>query len=118
MLQRLAISGMTGHPSVTLDEKLTWVISNHLVENIGLKNETFALLAAVYGGSSEHVRAELLAQAETAMNPAGEDYERYEFFNLLSWLRTDNPRPAATFDISCFWALISSSVGHLPVAPR
>jgi hypothetical protein len=88
MLQRLAISGMTGHPSVTLDEKLTWIISNNLVENIGLKNETFALLSAVYGGSSEHVRAELLAQAETAMNPAGEDHERYEFFNLLSWLHT------------------------------
>ncbi len=91
MLQRLAVSGMTGHPSVTLDEKLKWVISNHLVENIGFKNETFALLAAVYGGSSEHVRAELLAQAEMAMNPAGEDYERYEFFNLLSWLHIHAP---------------------------
>lgn len=91
MLQRLAISGMTGHKSVTVDEKLTWGISNRLVENVALKNETFALLAAVYGGSSEHVRAELLAQAERAMNPAGEEYERYEFFNLLSWLHTHAP---------------------------
>jgi hypothetical protein len=91
MLQRLAISGMTGYPSLTLDEKLEWVISNDLVENFSLKNETFALLAAVFGGSSEHVHAELLAQAETVMNPAGEDYERYEFFNLLSWLHTHAP---------------------------
>jgi Domain of unknown function (DUF4020)/SIR2-like domain len=91
MLQRLAISGMTGHPSLTRDAKLTWVISNHLVENVGLKNETFALLAAVYGGSSEQVRAELLTQARAAMNPGGEDYERNEFFNLLSWLHTHAP---------------------------
>lgn len=91
LLQRLAISGMTGYPSLTSDEKLAWVISNHLVENLGLKNETFALLAAVYGGSGEQVRAELLAQAEAAMNPEGEDYERYEFFNLLSWLQTHSP---------------------------
>jgi len=91
ILQRLAICGMTGHPSLTPDEKLTWVISNCLVENVGLKNETFALLAAVYGGSKEQVRAELLAQAEAAMNPEGEDFERYEFFNLLSWLHTHVP---------------------------
>ena len=91
ILQRLAISGMTEHPSLTPDERLTWIISNRLVENVGLKNETFALLAAVYGGSSEHVRAELLAQAEAAMNPEGEEYERYEFFNLLSWLDTHVP---------------------------
>jgi hypothetical protein len=91
ILQRLAISGMTGHRSLTSDEKLTWVISNRLVENVGLKNETFALLAAVYGGSSDQVRAELLAQAEAAMNPEGEEYERYEFFNLLSWLHTHAP---------------------------
>ena len=25
------------------------------------------------------------------MNPAGEDYERYEFFNLLSWLHARAP---------------------------
>ncbi|HEY1901726.1 MAG TPA: SIR2 family protein [Terracidiphilus sp.] len=91
ILQRLAISGMTGHPSLTPDEKLTWAISNRLVENVSLKNETFALLAAVYGGSSEQVRAELLAQAEAAMKSEGEDYERYEFFNLLSWLHTHAP---------------------------
>jgi Domain of unknown function (DUF4020)/SIR2-like domain len=91
ILQRLAISGMTGRPSLTPDEKLTWVVSNRLVENVSLKNETFALLAAVYGGSSKQVREELLAQAEAAMNPEGEDYERYEFFNLLSWLHTHAP---------------------------
>jgi len=91
LLQRLAISGITAYPSLTADEKLAWAISNHLVENLGLKNETFALLAAVYGGSGEQVRAELLAQAEAAMNPEGEDYERYEFFNLLSWLHTHSP---------------------------
>jgi hypothetical protein len=91
MLQRLAISGMTGHTSLTRDAKLTWAVANHLVENVGLKNETFALLAAVYGGGSEQVRADLLTQAEAAMNPEGEDYERYEFFNLLSWLHTHAP---------------------------
>lgn len=91
ILQRLAINGMTGYSSQTPDEKLAWVISNHFVENVGLKNETFALLATVYGGSTERVRAELLAQAEVAMNPEREDYERYEFFNLLSWLHTHAP---------------------------
>ena len=91
ILQRLAITGMTGHPSLTADEKLSWVISNRVVEDVGLKNETFALLAEVYGASSEKVRAEFLAQAEAAMNPEGEDYERYEFFNLLSWLHARAP---------------------------
>ena len=91
ILQRLAISGMTGHLSLTPDEKLSWVISNRVVEDVGLKNETFALLAEVYGASSEKVRAEFLAQAEAAMNPEGEDYERYEFFNLLSWLHVHAP---------------------------
>jgi len=91
ILQRLAVSGMTGHPSLTLDEKLSWVISNRVVEDVGLKNETFALLAEVYDASSEKVRAEFLAQAEAAMNPEGEDYERYEFFNLLSWLHVHAP---------------------------
>jgi len=86
ILQRLAISGIAEYPSLTSEEKLTWAISNRLVENVGLKNETFALLAAVYAGSGEQVRTEFLRQAETAMNPAGGDYERYEFFNLLSWL--------------------------------
>ncbi len=91
ILQRLAISGMTGHPSLSPDEKLSWVISNRVVEDVGLKNETFALLAEVYSASTEKIRAEFLAQAELAMNPAGEDYERYEFFNLLSWLHARAP---------------------------
>jgi SIR2-like domain len=94
VLQRLAISGMAGYPSLTSEEKLAWAISNQLVENVGLKNETFALLAAVYASSGEPVRAELVRQAENAMNPAGEDYERYEFFNLLSWLHTHAPNCA------------------------
>ena len=91
ILQRLAITGMMGHPSQTSEEKLSWIISNRVVEDIGLKNETFALLGEVYGASSEKVRAEFLAQAEAAMNPEGEDYERYEFFNLLSWLHARAP---------------------------
>jgi hypothetical protein len=92
ILKRLAIGGMTGHPSLTPDEKLSWVISNRMIEDLGLKNETFALLAEVYGASSKKIRAEFLAQAEAAMNPAGKDYERSEFFNLLSWLRARAPK--------------------------
>jgi hypothetical protein len=94
ILRRLAINGMTGHPLLTPDEKLSWVISNRLVENFGLKNEAFALLSGVYGSSAEKIRAEFLAQAEEAMNPVGEDYKRYEFFNLLSWLHTRAPECA------------------------
>ena len=45
-----------------------------------------------YGASSKKIRAEFLAQAEAAMNPAGKDYERSEFFNLLSWLRARAPK--------------------------
>jgi hypothetical protein len=92
ILQRLAIGGMTGHPSLTRDEKLSWVISNRVIEGFGLKNETFALLAEVYGASSKKIRAEFLAQAEAAMIRAGEDYERSEFFNLLSWLHARAPK--------------------------
>ena len=93
ILRRLAITGMTGHPSLTSDEKLSWVISNRVVEDVGLKNETFALLAEVYSASSKRkfVPEFLKARAEEAMNPAGEDYERYEFFNLLSWLHVHAP---------------------------
>lgn len=94
ILQRLAISGMTGYPTLTTDDKLSWAISNRVIENSGLKNETFELLAKVYGASSEKVRAKFLAQAEAAMNPAGEDVERYQFFNLLSWLRERSPECA------------------------
>ncbi len=94
ILQRLGISGMTGHLSLTPDEKLSWVISNRVVEDLGLKNETFAFLAEVYGATSEKIRAEFLAQAEAAMNPDGEDDERYEFFNLLSWLHVHAPECA------------------------
>jgi hypothetical protein len=86
ILRRLAISGMTAHRPLTADEKLSWVIANRIVEDIGLKNETFALLAEVYRNSGDGLRTEFLAQAETAMNPVGEDHERYGFFNLLSWL--------------------------------
>lgn len=92
IMRRLAISGMTGHPSLTADEKLSWVIANRIVEDIGLKNETFALLAEVYRNSSEKLREGLVAQAEAAMNPVGEDHERYEFFNLLSWLHIQAPQ--------------------------
>lgn len=91
ILRRLAISGMARYQPLTSDEKLSWVISNRIVENFGLKNETFALLAAVYAEAGETVRTELLNQAEAAMNPEGEDYERYEFFNLLSWLHKHAP---------------------------
>lgn len=91
ILRRLAIGGMTGYPSLTPDEKLSWIMSNRVIEDVGLKNEAFALLGEVYGASSEKFRAEFLAQAEAAMNPAGEDYERYEFFNLLSWLHARAP---------------------------
>ena len=42
-------------------KKLSWVI-NRIVEKFGLKNETFALLAAVYAEAGEMVRTELLDQ--------------------------------------------------------
>ncbi len=91
ILRRLAIAGMAGRSSVPADEKLSWAIANLIVEDFWLKNETFALLAEAYGKSSETHRAELLAQAEKAMNRSGEDHERYEFFNLLSWLHKHAP---------------------------
>lgn len=91
ILRRLAISGMARYQPMTADEKLSWVIANRIVDNFGLKNETFALLAAVYAEAGGMVRTELLNQAEAAMNPEGEDSERYEFFNLLSWLHKHAP---------------------------
>jgi hypothetical protein len=91
ILKRLAISGMAKHPSLTADEKLSWLISNRAVEDVGLKNETFALLAEAYRDTDGKNRAEFLKQTEAAMNPEGEEYERYEFFNILSWLHAHAP---------------------------
>ena len=48
----------------------------------------FALLAEVYRASSEVVRAEFLVQAEGAYRQEGEDHERYELFNIFSWLHS------------------------------
>lgn len=91
ILRRLAITGMTHHPPLAPDEKMSWAISNRLLEDFRLKNEIFALLAEVYAASSKEVRAEFLAQAETAYGEVGEDHERYELFNLLSWLLSHAP---------------------------
>ena len=91
ILRRLAITGMTHHPPLTPDEKLTWAISNRLLEDVLLKNETFALLAEVYAASSKKVRAEFLVQAEDTYRQDGGDRERYELFNLLSWLHSHAP---------------------------
>jgi hypothetical protein len=98
ILRRLAIAGMAGRASVPADEKLSWAISNSIVEDFWLKNETFALLAEAYGNGNDALRAELLAQAETVMTRAGEDHERYEFFNLLSWLHKHAPECALVAD--------------------
>ncbi len=57
-MRRLAIAGMKGYPLLTSDEKLSWVISNRVVEDTGLKNETFGLAAEAYGAGDEEVRAE------------------------------------------------------------
>jgi hypothetical protein len=91
ILRRLAITGMTRHPSVTNEEKLSWAIAYCLIEDFQLKNETFALLAEVYATSARHVRAEFLAQAEATYRPEGEDHEQYALFNLLSWLKVHAP---------------------------
>lgn len=91
ILRRLAITGIVHHPLLTSEEKLSWVISNHLIEDVWLKNETFALLAEVYGASSEAVRAEFLVQAKGAYRQEGEDHERYELFNIFSWLHSHAP---------------------------
>ncbi len=98
ILRRLAIAGMAGRASVPADEKLSWAISNSIVGDFWLKNETFALLAEAYETSNETLRAELLAQAETVMTRAGDDHERYEFFNLLSWLHKHAPECALVTD--------------------
>jgi len=91
ILRRLAITGMVHHTLLTPDEKLSWAISNHLPEDIGLKNELFALLREVYASSSKEIRAELLAQAEATYRQEGEGHERYELFNLFSWLHSQAP---------------------------
>ena len=91
ILRRLAITGMVHHPPLTSEGKLSWAISNHLIEDVWLKNEMFALLAEVYRASSEVVRAEFLVQAEGAYRQEGEDHERYELFNIFSWLHSHAP---------------------------
>jgi len=97
ILRRLAITGMTHHPGLSPDEKLRWACSNKLVDDFGLKNEMFALLADVYARCGEEDRKAFLTQAEAAYPPKGEDYEQYELFNLLSWLHKHAPEcPFAT----------------------
>jgi hypothetical protein len=91
ILRRLAITGMTHSPSLMHEEKLSWGIAHNLIEDFQLKNETFALLAEVYAPSSRGVRAKFLAQAEATYKPESEDHDRYELFNLLSWLQSHAP---------------------------
>jgi Domain of unknown function (DUF4020)/SIR2-like domain len=91
ILRRIAITGMTHHPLLTPDEKLLWSSSKRLLEDVGLKNEMFALLAVVYAASGKNVQADFLAQAETTYRQEGEDDERYKLFNLLSWLHSHAP---------------------------
>lgn len=91
ILRRLAIAGMTHNPSRTHGEKLSWAIGHRLIEDFQLKNETFALLAEAYAASAREIRAEFLAQAEATYKPEGEDHERYQLFNLLSWLQARAP---------------------------
>lgn len=94
ILRRLAITGMTNHPGQSPDAKLRWACSNRLVDDFGLKNEMFALLAEVYAHCCEEERKAFLDQAEAAYPPKGEDYEQYELFNLLSWLHKHAPECA------------------------
>ncbi len=91
ILRRLAITGMTHHPSCTHGEKLSWAIGHRLIEDFQLKNETFALLAEAYAASAREIRAEFLAQAEATYKPEGEDHEQYQLFNLVSWLQARAP---------------------------
>jgi hypothetical protein len=91
ILRRLSITGMTHHPLLNPDEKLSWAISNRLLEDIWLKNEMFALLAEVYGASGKEIRADFLAEAEATYRQEGEGHERYQLFNLFSWLHSHAP---------------------------
>jgi len=91
ILRRLAITGMTRNPSRTHGGKLSWAMAHRLIEDFQLKNETFALLAEVYAASAKEVRAEFLDQAEATYKLEGEDHERYELFNILSWLQAHAP---------------------------
>lgn len=78
-------------PSLMHEEKLSWAIAHNLIEDFQLKNETFAFLAGVYAVSAREVRTKFLAQAEATYKPDSEEHERYELFNLLSWLQSHAP---------------------------
>ena len=92
ILRRLATTGMTASQELSAREKLAWVTTHCLLQDWQLKNEAFALLAEIYASCRDDTRAAFLTHSEQVYRLEGEGQEdRYEWFNLLSWLHTHAP---------------------------
>lgn len=94
LLRRLAVHGYAQRADVSPDEKLRWLLANHLVYHF--KTDVFWFLQRSFPLASEPARREFLASA--MQGPVGGRFRQleertraYAVFNLLVWLHRVAP---------------------------
>jgi len=89
LLKRLAIHGVGLDASMSMDERIKWLLSKDLIYGSGVKKEVFDVLKNCYPFASQEVR-HLLVDCinEGIKNENLEDkIIAYEKFNILTWLK-------------------------------
>ena len=92
ILRRLAVHGWRVRADVGPNEKLTWLLEQHILWDVPLQHEVFQLIRDTLPGAGEDV-ARSLVEAAVA-GPAGEDNDEhapYRRYNLLGWLVASAP---------------------------
>lgn len=95
-LQRLAIHLVTYDENITLNQKLEWLISRVGLYEVGLKHESYQLLAKTLSDASLMQKKQVLVAAEVGPDIPDdasnrENHIAYAKFNLLAWLVRVDP---------------------------
>ena len=92
ILRRLAVHGWRVRTDIGPDEKLTWLLGQHLLWDVPLQHEVFQLIRDVLPAASDDVARRLVDDAVEGP-PGGDDEEpsAYRSYNLLGWLAASAP---------------------------
>ena len=99
ILRRIAMFGYGKRKDIASDEKIQWLLNNHLVYS--QKTDVFGFLENCYGAASDEVKARFVRTV--LEGPRGEEFDRVEpttieceVFNFLVWLAQIAPDCAMT----------------------
>jgi Domain of unknown function (DUF4020) len=96
LLRRIAIHGVSINKSWTSDEKITWLLDKDLIYHYPFKHETFQVIKSALPKCGEESLQLLLTKVLSRYDKAVEldeeiNTDRYETFNLLSWMNESAP---------------------------